>query len=77
MVVFALFVAVMVFIGFLSLVGSPSETETMIGLIIATIVFLFALIGGWRSKSQSHEQDQNEKIAALEREVERLRSRKP
>lgn len=76
MFIFALIVAIGVFIGFLSLVGSPSEVETIIGLVIAAILFLFIIIGGWRSKGKAHENKQNEKIAALEREIEALKSRK-
>lgn len=73
MFVFALIVAVGAFLAFMSLVGSPSEVETIIGLVIAAVVFLFVLIGLWRAKSNSHEQDQNEKIKALEKEIEALK----
>lgn len=69
-------VAVLVFIGFMSLVGSPSEVETVIGLVISAIAFLATFIIAWRVKSKSHEEDQNEKIAALERELAALRSKK-
>lgn len=76
MFVFALITAICVFVGFLSLVGSPSEVETIIGLVIAALVFLFILISGWRSKSKAHERNQNEKISALERELEALKAKK-
>lgn len=69
-------VAVLVFIGFMSLVGSPSEVETVIGLVIAAIAFLSTFIIAWRVKSKSHEDDQNEKIATLERELASLKSKK-
>ena len=69
-------VAVLVFIGFMSLVGSPSEVETVIGLVISAISFLATFIIAWRVKSKSHEEDQNEKIAALEREIASLKSKK-
>lgn len=76
MFIFALVVAVVVFIGFLSLVGSPSEVETIIGLVIAAIAGLAAFILAWRFKSGAHEADQNERIAELEKEIERLRKAK-
>lgn len=76
MFIVSLVVAVLVFIGFLSLVGSPSEVETIIGLIIAAVAFLATFIIAWRAKSRSHEEDQNEKIAALERQLAELKSKK-
>ena len=76
MLISAIIVAVIVFIGFMSLVGSPSETETIIGLIIAAIAFLATLFIAWRVKSHFHEEDQNEKIATLERELAALKSKK-
>lgn len=69
-------VAVVTFIGFMSLVGSPSELETVIGLVIAAIALLSTFIIAWRVKSKTHEEDQNEKIATLERELASLRSKK-
>lgn len=69
-------VAALVFVGFMSLVGSPSEGETIIGLTIASVAFLGTFIFAWRQKSKSHEKDQNEKIATLERELAALRSKK-
>ena len=68
--------AALVFIGFLSLVGSPSEVETVIGLVFAALAFLVTFIIAWRVKAKSHEEDQNEKIAALERELALLKSKK-
>ncbi|MFN3722817.1 MAG: hypothetical protein ACK4VZ_07225 [Paracoccaceae bacterium] len=76
MFVFALIVAVLVFVGFMSLVGSPSEAETMIGLVIAAVAFPFVFMMAWRMKSKAHEGGQNEKIAALERELEALKIRR-
>ncbi|WP_170342916.1 hypothetical protein [Ruegeria arenilitoris] len=76
MFIFALLMGVAAFIGFMSLVGSPSEVETIIGLIFAAVVFLFSLIVGWRLKYKFREEDQNNKIAELEREVAELRRRK-
>jgi len=73
---FAVIVAAGVFIGFISLVGNPSEVETIIAMILAVVAFFLALLFGWRWKSAGHEEDQNEKIAALERELEKLKSRK-
>lgn len=60
----------------MSLVGSPSEVETVIGLVIAAIAFFATFIITWRVKSKSHEQDQNDRIAALERELASLKSKK-
>jgi len=76
MLIFSFVVAVLFFIGFMSLVGSPSEVETVIGLIIAAIAFIVTFIIAWRIKSKSHEEDQNDKIAALERELSILKSKK-
>lgn len=76
MLIISVVVAVLVFVGFMSLVGSPSEVETVIGLIISAIAFLVTFIIAWRMKSKSHEEDQNEKIAALERELASLKSKK-
>jgi Co/Zn/Cd efflux system component len=76
MLIISIVVAVLVFVGFMSLVGSPSEVETVIGLIISAIAFLVTFIIAWRMKSKSHEEDQNEKIAALERELASLKSKK-
>ena len=76
MLIISVVVAVLVFVGFMSLVGSPSEVETVIGLIIAVIAFLVTFIIAWRMKSKSHEEDQNEKIAVLERELASLKSKK-
>ncbi|OUD08932.1 hypothetical protein BVC71_09445 [Marivivens niveibacter] len=75
MLIISCVVSVVVFIGFMSLVGSPSEVETVIGLVIAAIAFLATFIIAWRVKSKSHEQAQNEKIAALEREIATLRAK--
>lgn len=69
-------VAVAVFIGFMSLVGNPSETETVIGLVLSALSFFATYIFLWRLDSESHEEDQNEKIAELERELEALKSGK-
>jgi Co/Zn/Cd efflux system component len=74
--IIAIVVAIIAFVGFMSLVGSPSEVETIIGLIIAAVVFIATFIIAWRVKSHSHEEDQNEKIAALEREIAALKSEK-
>lgn len=76
MFIISVVVAALVFIGFMSLVGSPSEVETIIGLITAAVAFLATFIIAWRVKSKSHEEDQNEKIAALERELASLKSKK-
>ena len=76
MLIISIVIAVLVFVGFMSLVGSPSEVETVIGLIISAIAFLVTFIIAWRMKSKSHEEDQNEKIAALERELASLKSKK-
>jgi high-affinity Fe2+/Pb2+ permease len=76
MLITSFVVAVLVFIGFMSLVGSPSEVETIIGLVIASLVFLATFVIAWRMKSEFHEEDQNEKIAALEREIASLKSKK-
>lgn len=76
MFIISVLVAALVFMGFMSLVGSPSEVETIIGLVIAAVAFLATFIVAWRVKSQSHEEDQNEKIAALERELALLKSKK-
>lgn len=69
-------VATVTFIGFMSLVGSPSEVETVIGLIISAVTFLVTFIIAWRARSKSQEDDQNEKILALERELAELKSKK-
>ena len=69
-------VSIVVFIWFMSLVGSPSEVETVIGLVIAAIAFLTTFIIAWRIRSKSHEENQNEKIATLERELALLKSKK-
>lgn len=76
MLIISLAVAALVFVGFLSLVGSPSEVETIIGLIIAAIAFFTSVIIAWRAKSQIHEEGQNERITALEREIAELKSEK-
>ncbi len=69
-------VAILVFIGFMSLVGSPSEVETIIGIIFAAIAFIITFIIAWREKSKFNEKDQNSKIAELERELVLLKSKK-
>ncbi|PRY84601.1 hypothetical protein [Donghicola tyrosinivorans] len=76
MYIIATFVGIGAFIGFISLVGSPSEVETIIGLIIGAIAFLGTLIAVWRFRLNSHENAQSEKIAALEREIEALKAQK-
>lgn len=76
MLLISVAVAAIVFIGFISLVGSPSEVETIIGLVIAAVAFLATFIIAWRVKSKSHEETQNEKIAVLERELASLKSKK-
>lgn len=76
MLIISVVVAVLVFVGFMSLVGSPSEVETVIGLIISAIAFLVTFIIAWRLKSRSHEEDQNDKIAALQRELASLKAKK-
>lgn len=76
MLLISVAVAALVFIGFLSLVGSPSEVKTIIGLVFAALAFLATFIIAWRVKSKSHEDDQNEKIALLERELALLKSKK-
>ncbi|MET3602017.1 hypothetical protein [Martelella mangrovi] len=76
MLIISVVVAVLVFIGFMSLVGSPSEVETIIGLVIAAIAFLATYIIAWRMRSKAHEEDKDEKIAALERELASLKSKK-
>jgi hypothetical protein len=75
MLIISVAVAALVFIGFISLVGSPSEVETVIGLVIAAVAFLGTFIIAWRVKSNSHEEDQNEKIAVLEPELALLKSK--
>ena len=75
MFVIALVVALAAFIGFLSLVGSPSEVETVIGLVIASIVFVFVLIAGWRSNTSKEVSDKDAKIAKMEKEIQALKSR--
>ena len=75
MLLISVAVAALIFIGFLSLVGSPSEVETVIGLVISAVGFFVTFIIAWRMKSNSHEENQNEKIAVLERELALLKSK--
>ena len=73
---FATVVALGVFIGFMSLVGNPSEVETLIALALAVVAFFLALLYGWKWKTAAREEDRNDKIVALERELEALRSKR-
>ena len=75
MFIISVVVSVIVFIGFMSLVGSPSEVETITGLVIAAIAFIATFIIAWRMSSKDREDDKDEKIAALERELASLKSK--